>query len=555
MMTAAHPPPEIRGAVRDLLSASADFHSLDPETRKTIAGSMVRIAATAQALASEAEVPAPAPVARPVARAFNAGSEFSGVAANRVADTTRNILNAVSFPRFVTELINGVFKAMNDSNQQQMASYVELIQNVSNTLDGFADANVGVSGARQWLADRFPGTFVVEGDEDLQPEPGMSEEERRELQAERDASTQLRLAPNATMPTESALRSTFGIAPGEPVPSAGNPEALVPLARQIIARNRQQMLSTMVMMGLQRIVIESGKLNASMRFHIDTRSAANSDRGSSFDTRTTTDASAGAKFGPWGIDAKVQSTIGYVSTERNQSTEEMNTDLDLSSNVELIFKTDYVQLDRLAGGPAQERIRVNALNPEAEANLAQQDRANRRASQSAAETARSAEGNTRLARPGALPPSATTAPGSTPRPPTPTPPAPTPPVQPGAQQPGAQQPGAQQPGAQQPGAQQPGAQQRPAQQPAQQPGAQQPPAQQPGAQQPGAQQPPAQQPPAQQPPAQQPPAQQPGAQQPGAQQPGAQQPGAQQPGAQQPGAQPPGAARPPPPVNTVRRAA
>jgi hypothetical protein len=239
----------------------------------------------------------------------------------------------------------------------------------------------------------------------------MTPEERRELQAERDATTQLRLAPGGTMPTESALRSVFGIAPGEPVPSAGNPEALVPLARQIIARNRQQMLSTMVMMGLQRIVIESGKLNASMRFHIDTRSAANSDQGSSFDMRNTTDASVGAKFGPWGVDAKVQNTIGYVSTERNQSTEEMNTDLDLSSHVELIFKTDYVQLDRLAGGPEQERIRVNALNPDAEATIAQQDRTARRTAQGAAETARSSELNQRLARPDA-PTRSTTGSGS-----------------------------------------------------------------------------------------------------------------------------------------------
>ena len=147
----------------------------------------------------------------------------------------------------------------------------------------------------------------------------------------------------------------------------------MPLARAAIARNRQQMLSTMVMMGMQRIVIESGRLNASMRFHIDTRSAAAADAGSSFDMRTNTDVSGGAKFGPWGMEAKVQNTIGYVSTQRSQTTEEMNTDLDLSSNVELIFKTDYVQLDRLAGGPTQERIRVNAMNPEAEARLANED--------------------------------------------------------------------------------------------------------------------------------------------------------------------------------------
>src|SRR4051812_43814498 len=209
---------------------------------------------------------------------MSAGSEFSGVAADKVAGTTKAILNAVSFPRFVTELINGVFKAMNDSNQQQMASYIELIQNVSNTLDGFADANVGISGARSWLVEHFPGSFVVEGEsDDEKPDPGATAEERKEAQAERDASTRLRLIPNGKMPTEAALRSAFGLGPQESVPSSGAPESLVPFARQVIAKNRQQMLSTMVMMGLQRIVIDSGRLTAAMRFHIDTRSAAASD--------------------------------------------------------------------------------------------------------------------------------------------------------------------------------------------------------------------------------------------------------------------------------------
>jgi hypothetical protein len=380
---------------------------------------MVRIADTAKALAAEAEIPAA--TRQPVARGMTAGSDYSGVSASRVADTTRAILNAVSFPRFVTELINGVFKALNDSNQQQLASYIELIQNVSSTLDGFADANVGISGARSWLAERFPGSFVVQGDEDLKPEPGMSADERRELQAERDASTRLRLVPGGSMPSAAALKAAFGLGPEEDAPSTGDPESLVPLARSAIARNRQKMLSTMVMMGMQRIVIESGKLSASMRFHIDTRSAAAADAGSSFDTRTNMDVSGGAKFGPWGMEAKVQSTIGYVSTQRSQTTEEMNTDLDLSSNVELIFKTDYVQLDRLAGGPTQERIRVNAMNPEAEARLASDARTARRTAEGAAETARGNQLNERLARPGPLPPSATKVPGQSPPPPSPAP--------------------------------------------------------------------------------------------------------------------------------------
>lgn len=398
------PSDEVRGAVRDLLSASSRFHALAPDTRRAIAGSMVRIAQTALALADGHADAAATP--RPVlAQAQNAGDEFSGVSASRVADTTRQILNAVSFPRFVTELINGVFKAMNDSNQQQLASYIELIQNVATTVDGFADANVGVSGARSWLAERFPGSFVVQGDEpdDFGTPPAqMSPEERAEAQAERDASTRLRLRPGAAMPGEAALRAALGLGPQDSVPT-GDPENLVGFARAQLARNRQQMLSTMVMMGMQRIVIESGRLSASMRFHIDTRSAAADDRGSTFDTRTDSDVSGGAKFGPWGVEAKVKNTIGYVSTQRTQTTEEMNTDLDLNSSVELVFKTDYVALDRLAGGPAQERIRVNTLNPEAEAKLAKEDRAARRAAQGAAEAARQSQLSQGVRSPPALP--------------------------------------------------------------------------------------------------------------------------------------------------------
>lgn len=411
------PAPGVRKVVRDLLTTSSRYHKLDPDARRTVAGSMVRIADTAMALAHEDAAARPA-----LAQAQNAGSSFSGVAASKVADTTKQILNAVSFPRFVTELIIGVFKALNDSNQQQMHSYVELIQNVASSTEGFADANIGISGARSWLAERFPASFVVEGegaDDFATPAASMTPEERAEAQAERDASTKLRLRPGASMPNEAALKTAFGLGPQDSVP-AGDPENLVGLARASLARNRQQMLSTMVMMGLQRLVVESGRLNASMRFHIDTRSAAAEDSGSSFDMRNETEGGVGAKFGPWGVEAKVKNTIGFVSTQKTQTTEEMNTDLDLNSSVELLFKTDYVQLDRLAGGPAQERIRVNSLNPEAELKLASADRAARRAAQSTAESARSSQLNERLHTPPPIPPSTTPSAPSNPAPTNPT---------------------------------------------------------------------------------------------------------------------------------------
>ena len=176
------PLPFVRQSVRDLLLASPAYHELPPEQKREMAGVMVRVCDTAarlvaEELASGAAVqsllderengataePAAAP---PLARAQAAGDAFSGVAARRIAGTTRAILNAVSFPSFVTDLINGVFKAMTESNLAQMQSYVELLNNVAASTSGFADLNYAPQRAREWLVQQFPSAFMLEGEEE-----------------------------------------------------------------------------------------------------------------------------------------------------------------------------------------------------------------------------------------------------------------------------------------------------------------------------------------------------------------------------------------------------
>jgi pyruvate/2-oxoglutarate dehydrogenase complex dihydrolipoamide acyltransferase (E2) component len=321
-----------------------------------------------------------------LARAQSAGEKFSGVSAARVAGTTQAILNAVSFPRFVTELITGVFRAVVDSSQEQMRSYVELLRNVAATTEGFADTSLSNFRARQWLADQFPGCFEVAQDEDEQPQPG-----------EPPPESTLRLRSGASFPSEQALRASLGIPPDQSVPS-GDPERnLLPFARLALARQRQQMLATLVMLGMQRIVIESGRINASMRFHIDTRSAAQEDEASRFALENEIRASGSYGIGVWGASASMRNNIAYVSTQKTQTTEEMNTDLELNSSVELYFKSDYLPLDRLAGGEQQNRIRANTLNPEAEAKLAAEARAARIKAASESDAARRANLDKELA--------------------------------------------------------------------------------------------------------------------------------------------------------------
>jgi len=375
--------PVVRTAVRDLLSSSQAFHSLSPDERKSAAQAMVKVCQTAVSLMQEeatADMETKAATPRPARPAFasaqNAGQQFSGVSASKVAGTTQAILNAVSFPRFVTDLINGVFRAMVDSNRQQMASYVDLIKNVAASLDGYTENNLGQDQARQWLVDTFPGSFEIQGgaDEDTDPED----------RADENASAQVRMKDGASMPSEEALRGALGLGPDESVPSGDPEKSLMPFARRAIARQRQQVLASMVMMGMQRIVIESGRINAAMRFHIDTRSTASDESGSKFNVENQ----ASVKANYWGVEMAIKNTIGYVSTQKQQSTEEMNTDLDLNSSVELVFKTDYLPLDRMAGKGQVDRIKVNTINPDAEEKLASQERQARLQGARAADTAR-----------------------------------------------------------------------------------------------------------------------------------------------------------------------
>lgn len=404
----AVPPAWLRSAVRDVLQGAPAFRALPDERRRALAQAMVRVSSVAAALIAEeslaqAEVRQAQAKARaaPLARAQEAPG--FGAAADRVAGTTQAVLNAISFPRFVTDLVQGVFRAMLDSTAQQMQMYVDLLRNVSASVEGFAGSQFSLDAARQWLAERF-SQFEYEPP-DL--EPG------EEPDPDDPPQSRLRLRAGASMPDAETVRAALGLEPGEAV-EAGNPEQLIPLARRQIARQRQQMLATMVMLGMQRIVIDSGRINASMRFHIDTRSVASEDRGSQFGMQNRVNASGSYGVGPWGAKAEVENTISYVSTQRSQNTEEINTDLELNSSVELNFRTDYLPLNQMAAQAQADRVRSASLNPDAAAPDPAAARQARLASQQASEGARRSAMDAAIAATPPPRPAPTTAPTAAP---------------------------------------------------------------------------------------------------------------------------------------------
>ncbi|MCE4364993.1 hypothetical protein [Xanthomonas hortorum] len=152
--TATAPQPWLRAAVRDVLERAPHYPALAAHDRQALAQAMVTVSALAADLLAEEHDADQQIHSTPMvlARAQEQQPAF-GEAAKRIADTTNSVLNAVSFPRFVTDLINGVFRAMLDSNAQQMQQYVELLGAVSASAGGFERTQFGVGQVRQWVAD------------------------------------------------------------------------------------------------------------------------------------------------------------------------------------------------------------------------------------------------------------------------------------------------------------------------------------------------------------------------------------------------------------------
>jgi hypothetical protein len=361
-----------RSEVRDLLESSPAFWELPSDRRRRLAHDLVKVAAYTAALLqeefalSEQLDQIPMLVRRtiePMAAAAAVGpaqqqpfataqaqppppppppaDEWSPRAAREVAKVTRATLNAIEFPTFVADLIKGTYNAIVDASIKQMEAYGELIANVAKTVDQFMSDNISDNQARDYLVAQYPGHFRIDT-ADGTPKVALKEG-----------------ADNRTQPNfKNDLELPEDV---EQVSDETAEETLVPAARRKMARGRQQMLSAMVMMGVNRIVVTSGRIRATMGFRIDAHDHAAAESASEFDETNTT--VAGSWFGFGG--AATANTVTYVSSSKKDSTDDLDVHADLTGEVDLRFKSDYLPLERMATPQMIGAIQGNTPNPAA----------------------------------------------------------------------------------------------------------------------------------------------------------------------------------------------
>lgn len=223
----------------------------------------------------------------------------------------------IDFPAFVASLVHGTFDAIVDSSIRQLESFADLVAAVAKPLDQFTQENVTLGQARAWMVEQYPRDVTLvedRGDYTLAPLAPQGDEE---------------------LPSPAWL-ADFG-QEGNELSAELLEETLLPLARGRVARQRLSTLSTMVLLGMQRVVVKDGSVGARLRFR-----AAAADR-AAVQYATSNDPGSGgstwAARGQAGAITKV-STVGINA----QSDSELKAEL--FGDVKITFASETLPLDR-----------------------------------------------------------------------------------------------------------------------------------------------------------------------------------------------------------------
>lgn len=335
----------VRQAVRQLLEANPEFAALPPDKRRALASNLVQLTETKLDLMEE-EADATGQLATAM--------EFDPAANRQLASVAQDTLEGVAFPRFVTELVNGVFKGLIDANAQQLQSYVDMVSGVTSASAG-SSAATGAEQARVWLVQQFPDSY----------EMGASQDEWGE--EDENGATIVRLRDGREAPSREDIAAILELeGEGAEGFDAEEPEeGLLAKVRAFLSRKRQKVIASLLTLGMNRLVIDHGKIEAGMNFSIDAHSAAEENRARRHEFKHSSTVGGSVGFGPWSVNASMTNSIGIVSTNQTHRSEEMNQSLNMNAGVVLHFHSDYLPLNQLAAADSVQRIRAVSLNPNA----------------------------------------------------------------------------------------------------------------------------------------------------------------------------------------------
>jgi hypothetical protein len=350
-------PPETIDGIRERLARSRAFRALPAATQSALAGDVARVfdfigsapsramAPNLDSLRRSAQGGGPQPPGAPAPPSPATGGPPSGAmppagsgAIGRAASGTREVLGAIDFPSFVASLVQGTFRAIVDASIQQMEAYAQLLNSVAKSVDQFMAENVSDDMARDHLSENYGDVF------------------RKDLSSGR---------PKLTVDPSAGFASGLGLpsfikdlgfeSPGD-IDEQSLDEVVIPETRRTLAEMRHQTLATMVMMGINRIVVQDGEINAKLVFHVDATEAMTL----AFNDTKVTNWNLTGQMGrnPFGASGIL------VNTTQLNAQSDVNLRADLTGEVKIRFRSETFPLERFADSAAIQLINTRARVPE-----------------------------------------------------------------------------------------------------------------------------------------------------------------------------------------------
>jgi len=351
----------VRPMVRDMLTQIPAYSEMERAEQLALANNMVKLLAyvddpngvVSDAMAdpvSRAQAKRTAPLAAAQADANEqtrknlskspgfAGKDFEAGAARQGTDQFVRLVDEVDFPAFVGGLIQNVFVSIVHTSIEQMRAYAELVSNVAKSAEEYMNENIGIGQGRDYLVERFPDLL--------------------DLDIDADGNSRLRQKDSDNEGGLTEIQQTMGMT-GPPVEDLGEEEEelrLVNAARLMMAKSRQQLLASMVMLGINRIVVTDGSITAKVKFDMRSTDLAEReykasayDRQSQRNKNTSFFGGSFLGFGGGSVNVNERSHVATVKTSVDESSESK---LDLSAKmqgeVRVNFKSDYLPLEKMA---------------------------------------------------------------------------------------------------------------------------------------------------------------------------------------------------------------
>jgi hypothetical protein len=338
----------VRKEVHKVLDRSKEFARLSPDEREGMASAMVEIG---EYLARDpgwldAEGP---PEATELAEALGpvedlkgrlakapgqVGQEFEAGAVRQGVEQFRNLVDAVDFPDFVSGLIQGVFQAIVDASIQQMEAYSELLAATAKSVGEFANDHISDDQAREQVAARFPSAVRIERTSEGGTRLATSEGEGSEDGA-------------AQKPLQDYVKSNETIDFTDPE----SERKFVLAAKLEMARQRQKLMALMVMLGINRIVVTDGRINAKVIFDMRASDYAQRQAQASLSDRQQSASNAAvASWTPWGAGGASSSrkhvtTVKSSVDDTSESKAEMKAQL--TGDVRVNFRSETLPPERM----------------------------------------------------------------------------------------------------------------------------------------------------------------------------------------------------------------